>query len=132
MFSENGAIFCPSLYTTTSIRDKETFNDTADNGGRFPDVTTLHFARVDDLQTVYNFPISYNSCGKRSSDHYYYCNISDSGDHDLCPQCITDGAHCNDKDHYLIECIRRDGTTEGAKTYYSSVRGDGTRDKVQI
>lgn len=52
MFPETGAFVCSSLHATTSIQDKETLDDTADKDGRFLDVTTLHFARVEDLLKV--------------------------------------------------------------------------------
>lgn len=66
-------------------------------------------------------------CGDLTLDFCFHCNTCSSGDYDLCQRCFSEGRHCINPDHYLLERVT--GGLKGG--YYSSVRANGQRVLVQ-
>ncbi|KAI0165377.1 hypothetical protein GGR52DRAFT_585411 [Hypoxylon sp. FL1284] len=68
-------------------------------------------------------------CRKLTRDHFFHCNICDSGDYDLCPECFTRGAHCLQSGHYMREMFY--GIVQ-EEMFYTSVDDSGHRDRIKL
>lgn len=44
-----------------------------------------------------------NICSANVDSVHYHCGVCDSGDYDLCEQCVEDGKHCNNAEHWMIK-----------------------------
>jgi serine/threonine protein kinase len=73
-----------------------------------------------------------DKCHKLIPERYYQCNFCNSNDFDLCPDCLAQGAHCFQADHYLREQYVADTreTDSTEETYYSSMKEGGQREIV--
>lgn len=62
------------------------------------------------------FCIDCNNCGRSIANEHYHCSICESGDYDLCPHCVTDGATCRGENHWLIKRVVQHGTVTNSTT----------------
>lgn len=69
------------------------------------------------------FCIDCNNCGRSIANEHYHCSICESGDYDICPQCVTDGASCRGESHWLIKRVVQDGTVTNSTTETIAPRG---------
>lgn len=78
-------------------------------------------------------------CGKRITSHRYHCRRCAFGDFDLCTNCFTQGRHCSDHSHYLMEIKCIGGASdersfmdaiEGGHRYFTTPKDNGQRDFV--
>ena len=56
-----------------------------------------------------NFTICCNNCEEAIPDAHWHCGICDTGDFDLCQDCVDDGNLCENEDHWLIKRFVKDG-----------------------
>lgn len=50
-----------------------------------------------------NFAVCCNNCDRTIPDSHYHCSTCDSGDFDLCPECVEQGVTCYSAEHWLIK-----------------------------
>lgn len=62
------------------------------------------------------FCIDCNNCGQSIPNEHYHCSICDSGDYDLCQDCVNRGALCPGQGHWLIKRIVQDGILTNSTT----------------
>ena len=56
-----------------------------------------------------NFTICCNNCEEAIPDAHWHCGICDTGDFDLCKDCVDKGNLCDNDDHWLIKRFVKDG-----------------------
>ncbi|KAL8919245.1 MAG: hypothetical protein Q9208_006906 [Pyrenodesmia sp. 3 TL-2023] len=57
-----------------------------------------------DYSETGNHNVSCDECGTYVGfEIYYHCNTCNLGDFDLCQHCVSQGIHCPDEDHMLIQ-----------------------------
>ncbi|KAJ5162409.1 hypothetical protein N7492_007801 [Penicillium capsulatum] len=62
------------------------------------------------------FCIDCNNCGRSIANEHYHCSICESGDYDICPQCVEDGASCRGESHWLIKRVVQNGIVTNSTT----------------
>ena len=76
----------------------------------------LHFPVISHHSPRGMFCIDCNNCGRSIANEHYHCSICESGDYDLCPQCIDDGASCRGESHWLIKRVVQNGIVTNSTT----------------
>ena len=59
--------------------------------------------------TAMKFTIHCNNCEEAIPDAHWHCGICDTGDFDLCVDCVEKGNQCDNEDHWLIKRFVKDG-----------------------
>ncbi|KAJ5469487.1 hypothetical protein N7539_009105 [Penicillium diatomitis] len=62
------------------------------------------------------FCIDCNHCGRSIANEHYHCSICESGDYDLCPECVEQGTSCRSDSHWLIKRMVVDGIVTNSTT----------------
>ena len=76
--------------------------------------------------------VSCNHCRKRNiQPPFFHCNVCELGDFEICQACYDGGAHCYDKDHFLVE-LKKIGSWTVPRKYHSSVRSLRNRDILEV
>ncbi|SMQ45344.1 unnamed protein product [Zymoseptoria tritici ST99CH_3D7] len=57
-----------------------------------------------------------NECDKPMANAHYHCSICDSGDFDLCEECVGKNKHCRGEGHWLIKRFIKDGSVVASET----------------
>ena len=63
-----------------------------------------------------SFTICCNHCDKSSPEAHWHCSTCDHGDFDLCGECVENGHHCDDDDHFLVKRFVKDGKVISSTT----------------
>ena len=63
-----------------------------------------------------------NNCDHAVTDEHFHCSICDSGDYDLCPDCVARGHLCPGEGHWLIKRFVKDGQVINSTTERISPR----------
>ncbi|MCJ1383577.1 hypothetical protein MMC17_006691 [Xylographa soralifera] len=93
-----------------------------------PSMGNLNYlTRLEEFQEIYEKRTSCDRCGQRTTQHYFHCDTCNAGDYDLCPSCVSQGAHCFEHEHHLAEFV--EGNDE--ERYYASAKEYG-RDIVTL
>lgn len=75
-----------------------------------------------------------DKCHRLIPQRFFQCNFCNSNDFDLCPDCLDQGAHCFQANHYLREQwvggTKKTSSTE--EIYYSNPKENGQRDIVTL
>ena len=130
---DDGGTIRPFNHQDISI-DRETVKDHASTQiymrtGPPGECTPGRLTRLEEcLERYDNLLTSCDICGESTSEHYFHCKICNSADYDVCLDCFSQGAHCFERDHYLVEYSG--GGQVGR--YHTSVRGTGQRDVITI
>lgn len=62
---------------------------------------------------------------------FFYCDICQPGNFDICQTCYDSGKHCLDNDHMLAEW-KKTGNQMIVQRYHGSVNDSGARDIVEL
>ena len=70
--------------------------------------TVAHSFGHNDLLAQAGGILQVSTCSLCFTDHiqeakYFHCNVCEFGDFDLCQQCYSNGKHCFDEGHFLLE-----------------------------
>lgn len=78
---------------------------------------------------IWGYRVACDVCASRTTQHHFHCSICISGDYNLCPKCVSHGAHCLDNAHYLPQNCRR---TDRAKILYKCARKWSARYHISL
>jgi hypothetical protein len=80
------------------------------------------------LEEMWGDHVTCDSCGQRAYGKSFHCRICHGGNYELCPRCFSQGIHCPEPEHFLLE-----RPTEAiARKLYSRPRIDGQRELVYL
>ena len=65
--------------------------------------TMLHGRDQTICAPLASFTVQCNNCNDNISNTHWHCNTCESGDYDLCPNCVDFGVHCEVDNHFLIK-----------------------------
>ncbi|KAI9849095.1 MAG: hypothetical protein M1837_005325 [Sclerophora amabilis] len=63
-----------------------------------------------------SYSVYCNSCEASIPDAHYHCGICDSGDFDLCEECVESGVLCDGEGHWLIKRFVKEGKVINSTT----------------
>jgi hypothetical protein len=86
----------------------------------YPADNRLVLGTVQKLETRFMWC---DLCSGVTSQHLFHCGSCAGGNFDICPQCVSQGKHCNDDGHYLQECFN----DRPGGLLYSKAGVDGVR-----
>ena len=118
----------PTFAIGGTCQDEEARFDEPERPQRSDAIPTRYIERVEDLEERYVLSLAgCDICGDLTAQLSFHCNTCSSGDYDLCPRCFSEGRHCLNQDHYLLE----EGNGRSKSGYHSSVKQDGQRVVVE-
>jgi next-to-BRCA1 protein 1 len=80
------------------------------------DSNTVSFPVISHNTGGGMFCIDCNQCGRSVANEHYHCGICESGDYDLCLQCVKDGISCPGEGHWLIKRTVENGVVTHSNT----------------